>query len=123
MGAALGAGGFFLPGVETVIDFSVTALGAMVASGITLPTGLAIGLAGVFAVFHGHAHGTALAQLGAPGLAYGLSFIAATALLHVSGIILYRGLQMVSPNRVHSTTRVLGALIAVAGAALVTGLA
>jgi urease accessory protein len=39
----------------------------------------------VFAIFHGHAHGTELEQ-GADALAYSLGFVAATGLLHAIGI-------------------------------------
>ncbi len=42
-------------------------------------------LAGAFALFHGHAHGTELPGFAHPA-AYGAGFVAATALLHAAGI-------------------------------------
>jgi urease accessory protein len=40
---------------------------------------------GLFAVFHGHAHGTELPQ-GASGLLYSMGFVFATGSLHACGI-------------------------------------
>ncbi|GGJ58377.1 hypothetical protein GCM10008938_50580 [Deinococcus roseus] len=42
-------------------------------------------LVGLFALFHGHAHGAEMPST-ASGLEYALGFILATALLHLSGI-------------------------------------
>ncbi|MFT3666706.1 HupE/UreJ family protein [Piscinibacter sp.] len=86
-GAALGMLGVPLPAVEIGIAASAVALGAMVASGRRAPLALAAVLVAVFAVFHGHAHGSEL-PLAANPLAYGLGFLLATALLHLAGIAL-----------------------------------
>jgi urease accessory protein len=40
---------------------------------------------GIFAIFHGHAHGTELPRSAAP-LAYSAGFVIATGLLHIFGI-------------------------------------
>ena len=48
-------------------------------------TKLAAALAGLFAIFHGHAHGAEMPQA-AEGLSYGLGFVVATAALHGAGI-------------------------------------
>ena len=45
----------------------------------------AMGLVGVFAIFHGHAHGAEM-PVTAGGLEYAAGFMAATALLHAIGI-------------------------------------
>ena len=45
------------------------------------------GLVGAFAIFHGHAHGTELPEAANP-LAYGVGFVIATGLLHLSGVAL-----------------------------------
>jgi urease accessory protein len=42
-------------------------------------------LVGLFALFHGHAHGAEMPAT-ASGIVYGLGFIMATASLHLSGI-------------------------------------
>ena len=62
--AAMAAGGELaltgvpVPMVETGIAASVIVLGAIVALGIKAPLAIAMGLVGLFAIFHGHAHGT-----------------------------------------------------------------
>jgi urease accessory protein len=50
-----------------------------------MPVAAAMGVVACFAVFHGLAHGAEMPQT-ASGLAYGLGFIGATALLHGAGI-------------------------------------
>jgi urease accessory protein len=42
-------------------------------------------IVGVFALFHGHAHGTEL-PAGSSGLLYSIGFVVATGLLHATGI-------------------------------------
>ncbi len=86
-GAALGIAGVPLPAVEIGIAASAVALGAMVASGRRAPLALAALLVALFAVFHGHAHGTELPQAASP-FGYGLGFVLSTVLLHLSGIAL-----------------------------------
>jgi urease accessory protein len=84
---ALGIAGVPLPGVEIGIAASVIVLGAIVALRVKMPVAIAAALVGVFAVFHGHAHGTEM-PLDASGVAFAAGFLAATALLHVAGIAL-----------------------------------
>jgi urease accessory protein len=50
-----------------------------------MPVAAAMGLVAFFAVFHGYAHGAEMPET-VSGLAYGLGFVAATALLHAVGI-------------------------------------
>lgn len=83
-GAALALAGAPLPLVEFGIGGSVLAVGVLIAFGARLPLVLAMGLAGLFALFHGHAHGTELPGFAHPAT-YGLGFVAATALLHAGG--------------------------------------
>lgn len=83
---ALGAmAGWAFPYVEQTIGLSVLVFGLMVAS--ACPSGLVCGvfLVGVFAVFHGHAHG---AEIPATSnvFGYGLGFMLSTAFLHGVGI-------------------------------------
>ena len=59
----------------------------MVAASIKPPLWVAAVVVGVFAVFHGHAHGTELPEAAAP-VAYGAGFVLSTGLLHAVGIAL-----------------------------------
>jgi urease accessory protein len=49
------------------------------------PFYITVAIVGVFALFHGHAHGTEIPD-GASGLAYSLGFVLGTGLLHAAGI-------------------------------------
>jgi urease accessory protein len=84
-GGVLGVLGVPLPGVELGIALSAVALGAMVAFAARPPLWVAALLVGAFAIFHGHAHGTELPGAANP-LAYGIGFVVATGLLHLTGI-------------------------------------
>jgi urease accessory protein len=87
IGGAFGNAGEPLPWVEVGIAASVIVFGAMVALGIRAPLAIAMGIVGLFALFHGHAHGTEM-SIAASGAAYGAGFVLATALLHAAGIAL-----------------------------------
>jgi urease accessory protein len=84
-GGVLGVLGVPLPAVEVGIALSAVALGAAVALALRPPLIVAALLVGVFAIFHGHAHGTELPQA-ANAVAYSLGFVIATGLLHLAGI-------------------------------------
>jgi len=84
-GGALGVIGVPVPSVETGIAMSAVVLGAMVALAVRPPLWVAAVIVGVFAIFHGHAHGTELPVAANP-LAYSLGFVIATGMLHLSGI-------------------------------------
>lgn len=114
MMAAGGAGGILglsLPFVEAGIAASAAALGLAVAIAARPPLALAIILVGIFAVFHGHAHGTELPN-DADALAFAAGFVVATGLLHLAGIAL--GLLSRWPGG-RLAVRVAGGAIAVAG--------
>ena len=111
LGGFLGLAGVPLPGVEVGIALSALALGAMVAMEARPPLGVTASIVGVFAVFHGHAHGTEL-PAGESGLLYSIGFVVATGALHATGIAI--GLVHRWPaGRI--ALRVAGALVAVAG--------
>src|SRR5690242_549913 len=59
-GGALGVMGVPLPVTEVGIALSGVVLGFMVAFGAKPPLWVAAMIVGVFAIFHGHAHGTEL---------------------------------------------------------------
>jgi urease accessory protein len=86
-GAFLGLIGLPLPGVEVGIALSALLLGAMVGGEVRPRLVVAALLVGVFAVFHGHAHGTEL-PTGQSGLLYSMGFVIATGCLHGLGIAL-----------------------------------
>ena len=87
VGGFLGLVRVALPGVEIGIALSALLLGAMVASEARPSLAIAASLVGVFAIFHGHAHGTEL-PAGQSGLAYSIGFVTATGLLHAVGIVI-----------------------------------
>ena len=87
IGGAMGVRGVPLAGVEIGIAASALLLGLMIFSEARPSLVAAALLVGFFAIFHGYAHGTELPHAGNP-LAYGVGFVLATGLLHVSGIAL-----------------------------------
>jgi urease accessory protein len=86
-GGFLGLVGIALPGVEIGIALSALLLGTAVALEAKPNLVLAALLVGLFAIFHGHAHGTELPP-GQSGLMYSIGFVVATGCLHVVGILI-----------------------------------
>jgi urease accessory protein len=84
-GGALGSTGIVVPFVEQGIVLSVLLLGVFIAAAVRLPMLASALIVGVFALFHGHAHGAEM-PANASGLAYGAGFLLATACLHGLGI-------------------------------------
>lgn len=114
-GFALAVAGVDLPFVEPAILASVVALGLLVAMAVRLDTAASAAIVGVFALFHGHAHGGELGSAGA--LAFSVGFILATAALHVAGIGL--GIALLRLSGSGLLARILGGLTALAGTALI----
>jgi urease accessory protein len=111
LGGVLGILGIPLPGIEIGIAVSAVVLGMMVALAAKPNLWVAAILVGVFAIFHGHAHGAELPE-GADAVAYSLGFVIATGLLHLAGIGF--GLLAQWPaGRI--AVRAAGSLIAIAG--------
>ena len=86
-GAVLGVRGIALPAPEFFIALSGVALGVAVLSAWRATRWAALILVGVFAVFHGHAHGSELPSAASP-LAFGVGFVVGTGLLHLCGILI-----------------------------------
>ncbi|WP_119271932.1 HupE/UreJ family protein [Taklimakanibacter deserti] len=84
-GGMLGLLGIALPWVEIGIAASSIVLGLLILTNMRLSLVVAIPLVMVFALFHGHAHGTELSP-GADAVLYSLGFVIATGLLHALGI-------------------------------------
>jgi urease accessory protein len=118
-GGALGMAGVPMPFVELGIAMSVIVLGAIVALGSKAPVVIAMGIAGLFALFHGHAHGTEM-PLDASGLGYAAGFMLATALLHAGGIALGFLIGRIGEAYGRLTYRLAGSLVALAGVAILT---
>ncbi len=112
--AFIGACGFNLPSSELLIAGSVICLGLLLALAIRLPVNLSMLLVGLFAVFHGYAHGLEMPQA-ASALFYGSGFVVATALLHLSGVVLGK-----ITYRQQLLSRLSGAIITIAGLYLFT---
>jgi urease accessory protein len=81
----LGMTGASIPFVEPGIAASVLVLGLLVAAAVRLPLVASSLIVGLFAVFHGYAHGTEMPET-MSGLGYGVGFMLATGLLHCCGI-------------------------------------
>jgi urease accessory protein len=120
LGGALGIAAIGVPFVELGIALSVVVLGALVAAGVRAPVAAAMALAGVFAVFHGHAHGAEMPETAA-GLAYGVGFMLATALLHLTGIGLGMLIARAGDRYGQVAVRSAGACIALAGIGILGG--
>ncbi len=114
LAAVIGASGFSLPSPELLIAVSVICLGLLLALAISLPVNVSMLLVGLLAVFHGYAHGLEMQQAHSP-LIYGSGFVVATALLHLSGIVLGK-----LSYRQHLLSRLSGAVMTMAGLYLVT---
>jgi urease accessory protein len=84
-GGVLGILQIPLPMPEVVIALSALVLGAAVAARVRVPFAAAAVVVGVFAIFHGHAHGVELPSAANP-MAYGVGFVVATGFLHLCGI-------------------------------------
>ena len=113
-GAGLGMAGVALPYAETGIALSIVVFGLAAIVGLRAPVALLAVLVGVFAVFHGYAHGAEMPET-ASGLSFGLGFLAATALLHAAGLGLGMGAARLNALRVAPA---LGAGLAAVGLAL-----
>jgi len=109
-GGSLALNGVGLSLVEPMVLASVLVLGAMLVAGVrpALPAG--VGLVGLLALFHGHAHGSEIAE-GASGIAYAAGFALSTAVLHGAGVLLALGTRP-------AASKALGAAITAGGLGL-----
>ena len=84
-GGAMGVLGIPFGGVETGIALSGIILGLMVALAARPPLWIAAVIVGMFAIFHGYAHGTELPEAANP-MTFAIGFVISTGLLHLGGI-------------------------------------
>jgi len=116
-GAVLGILGVPIPAVETGIALSAVVLGLMIALAVRAPIWFSAVIVGLFAIFHGYAHGTEL-PISANVFAYALGFVLATGMLHMIGIAF--GLLAKWPaGRI--AVRGAGGVISLAGVAFLVG--
>lgn len=85
LGAALGIAGMPLPSVEPAIAVSLMILGLLVTLSVRMRLAAGMAVAAVFALFHGHAHGTEIITVSIAQYLLGMTI--ATALLHGAGMI------------------------------------
>jgi urease accessory protein len=85
VGAGIGLIGIALPGVEYAISLSLVIIALPVALALSMSPAIAVTIVALFAIFHGHAHGSEL-PAGAAMIAYVAGFAAATALIHAAGV-------------------------------------
>lgn len=111
VGGGLGFAGVPVPLTEEGILVSILVLGLLIAGAFQLPTLLSMAIVGLFALFHGYAHGAEMpASMGTAS--YTAGFALATALLHVLGI----GLGMlIQRTRLLTLNRWVGGAIAFTG--------
>lgn len=117
-GGLLAVAGVPVPGIEAGIAASVLVFGLLIACKATPPLAPAVALVALFAMFHGHAHGSELPAAAAP-IVYGLGFVAATAVLHLIGLAIGQVMRLPAPA---FGLRLGGGAIAAAGLALIIGL-
>ncbi|MEM1317084.1 MAG: HupE/UreJ family protein [Pseudomonadota bacterium] len=119
VGGALGIMGMPLPYVEAGIALSGVVLGLLIAFAMKAPLWVAAVIVGIFAIFHGHAHGTEFpTEFDATG--YAIGFVIGTGLLHMVGIAFG---ALVGSEIGKVAVRAVGALIAAVGAAYLFGIA
>lgn len=118
LGGALGMTGVAVPWVEQGILLSVLILGVLITAAVRLPMAVSMGIVGLFALCHGHAHGAEMPG-GADGALYGAGFVLATAILHATGICAGVATQRFARAE---WVRVGGAAVCLGGAALWLGL-
>ncbi len=114
VGGALGMAHVFIPFVEPAINISVLIVGLLVTAAVRMPLAASACLVGLFALFHGHAHGMEMPATAA-GIAYGVGFVATTVSLLACGI----GLEWAAEHyQSRWITRYAGAAMIVCGVGL-----
>lgn len=110
-GGCIAITGVQIPFVEQGIILSVILIGALLVTRKRFPVLTCAAIAGLFALFHGAAHGVEM-PLNANGALYALGFAVATTLLHLVGIG-FGG--VIARFQAPFATRLIGSIIALAG--------
>lgn len=119
IGGALGMTQVPVPLVEPGILASVIALGLLVALAVDLPVALGALVIGAFALLHGYAHGSEVAE-NIGGFGYMAGFAFATVTLHLTGIGFAR---LMTRAHMRPVIRAAGGLCVFVGIVLIGGLA
>jgi urease accessory protein len=117
LGGMLGIIGAPLQFIEIGIALSLICLGLAVACRVGLPMILAAGLVGLFAIFHGHAHGAEM-PVDVSSIEYGIGFLLATGLLHAIGLAIGFVIGATSERFGANLSRVTGSLATIVGLSL-----
>lgn len=117
IGGALGIAHVAIPWVEPGILASVVALGLLVALAVDLPVSAGVFVVAVFALLHGHAHGSEVAET-ISGARFMAGFALSTAILHLVGIGFA---QTTTRARLRPAIRIAGAVCVMVGTVLVIG--
>lgn len=120
VGFLLGTSGINLPFVELGIALSSIVIGAVAASGKSVPVLGAVSLVGFFALFHGFAHGAEM-PANAAGLEFAAGFMAATTLLHAAGIAAAVGVAKIAGRYGKTAAQLAGAAFALGGVGILAG--
>jgi urease accessory protein len=117
IGGALGMANVPVPFVEPGILASVATLGVLVALAVDLPVAVGAAIIAAFALFHGHAHGSEVAET-MNGVEYMVGFALATAALHLAGISFA---QIMAHFTLRPVVRMAGGLCVLLGVGLFAG--
>lgn len=120
IGFILGVARIEVPFVELGIALSSVVIGGAAALGRPMPTAMAMSLVGIFAIFHGHAHGAEMPG-DTNGLTYAAGFVVATALLHIAGIVATFGVAKVIGKYGKVAAQIAGAVFALGGIGVLAG--
>ena len=120
VGFAAGILGLQVPLVEPAIAASIVVLGLLIALAVRAPVWLGALIVGLFAFFHGHAHGTEAFTARFAPIVYASGFLLATAALHTAGLAAG---SLIARTAGESILRATGGLVAISGVALIAGIA
>jgi urease accessory protein len=95
LGGLLGSSGFELNYAETIILSSGFVLSILAVKNVQFDLKISALIVGFFALFHGFAHGSEIAN-SADLVSYSVGFICATSLLHLAGIWLARSVKIMN---------------------------
>ncbi|KAA3664261.1 MAG: urease accessory protein UreJ [Chloroflexi bacterium] len=87
LGGTLGLLGVGLTAIEFGIALSVLALGVAIFMEKGIPIAVVMVAVGLFAIFHGYAHGAEMPSLAQP-VRYALGFLTGTAVIHITGVLI-----------------------------------
>ena len=111
IGGILGILGVYIPAIEIGIAISIIVLGLAITLNWKTSQWIVLTLISIFAIFHGHAHGTELPNAVDPS-DFAIGFVIATGLIHILGIAVGMVCLKQFSNKVVSG---LGALIILGG--------